>query len=212
MLPIYLPSEEHKKMTDKNLYLAKSLDNTEVEWVIVETGSNFYEDEAGIYIHEETRTTPNISCNKGFKACSGKYVVFLSNDIVTCKDWIIKMKECFDRFKDCGIASLGNNESFDVEENSIVEGIFFSVCMMKKEDAWFDANYNRVFDDTDLLFRLYLQDKKFYKNLSGLIYHKPHSTLGQYAGDVIEFERSKKYFEKKYENYKHTDLYKRFTQ
>ena len=46
VFPVYLPSETHKKMTDKNLYLAKSLNKLDVEWVIVETCSQHYIEEA----------------------------------------------------------------------------------------------------------------------------------------------------------------------
>lgn len=210
MMPIYIPSGEHKKMTDRNLFLAKYKNKLDVEWVIVESGSDYYEDEADIYIHEPVRTTPNIAMNKGFEACTGDYVVFFSNDIKVCDNWIELMLKCFDN-KDCGIASLGNNEAQDIIDDRIVDGLFFSVCMMKKEDAWFDKNYNRVFDDTDLIFRLYLEGKKFYKNLAGYIEHKVHATLGEYAGSREEFERSKSYFKEKYHQHRNDIWFKRFT-
>jgi GT2 family glycosyltransferase len=210
MLPIFVPSPDHKFMTDKNLMMAKTRTKSDLEWVIVESGSNYYEHEADIYIHEPVRTNPTTACNKGFKACTGDYVIFLSNDVEVCENWAELMLQCFTN-EDCGIGSLGNSEAQDRIQNRIEEGLFFSVCMLKKEDAWLDPQYTRVFDDTDLIFRLHTQGKKFYKNLSGYVHHKPHTTLGEYGGDMVEFMFSKEYFKDKYKEYSSDPWYRRFT-
>lgn len=209
VFPVFLPSESHKKMTDSNLYIAKTSTKVDAEWVIVETGSSNYLDEADIYIYEKNRTNPNISINRAFHAASGDYVVFLGNDLTVCNKWLEYLIECFEKKGDCGIASLGNNEHGDIHEDSIVEGLYFSVCMMKKEDAWFDPNYTFIFDDTDLVFRLHTQGKKFYKNLKGYANHRPHSTLGSFGGNKEEYERSRQYFIHKYSEYKDDSFYKK---
>lgn len=196
-------------MTDINLYHAKCSSNRVDEWVIVETCSHYYLDEADTYIYEKNKTSPNKSIDRGFRIASGDFVVFLANDVTVCSKWIEYLLECFEK-EDCGIASLGNNEHKDVESFRIVEDLYFSVCMVRKEDAWFDPYYNKIFDDTDLCFRLHLQGKKFYKNLKGIVKHKPHSTYGKYCGDQEEYIRSKEYFAKKYIQYKDDPLYKKF--
>lgn len=211
MLAVYLPTSEHKKMTDKNLYLAKIRSKLDLEWVIVESGSEWYGDEADIYIHEPVRTTPNIAMNKGFAACTGKYVIFFSTDTEVSEGWDEKMLECYNQHKDCGIASLGNSEANDTIQDKIVEGLFFSVCMLEGTTAWFDTQYVRVFDDTDLIFRLHTRGKKFYKNLSGYIKHNPHSTLGEHGGDEKEYLRSLAYFKEKWKKFSDDEWYKRFT-
>ncbi len=209
MFPVYVPSREHRDMTDKALYLAKTRTKVHAEWVIVETGSNYYADEADVYVHEKTRTTPNKSMNAGFKACTGDYVVFMSNDIMVCDGWIEKMCDCFYKRTECGIASLGSNEHGDIPRDEIIEQMFFSVCMLKKEDAWYDPFYKCIWDDTDLVMRLYTQGKKFYKNLNGLIYHKPHSTMGEYGGDTKEYNRCQSYFIDKYKDFKDDPFFKK---
>jgi GT2 family glycosyltransferase len=198
-------------MADANLYRAKTNTEVPLEWVIVESGSERYENEANIYIHEPERTTPNIAVNKGFKACTGDYVIFFSTDTEVSDKWVEHMLECFKHHSDCGIASLGNSEARDKHKNEIVEGLFFSVCMMKKEDAWLDPEYTCVFDDTDLIFRLHLQGKKFYKNLNGYVHHRPHSTLGDFGGNRTEYLRSLEYFKNKYKKYSDDKWYKKFT-
>lgn len=200
MFPVYISSPENKAMTDKNLHIAKTATKLDLEWIIVETGSRYYENEADVYIHEPVRTTPNKSMNAGFKACKGDYVIFLSNDVTVCDEWVEKMLECF-KHPDCGIASLGNNEHRDLHADEIIESLYFAVAMMKKEDAWYDPQYNRVWDDTDLVMRLHTKGKKFYKNLLGIVHHKQHATMGEYAGDKAEYEKSRKYFIDKWSEY-----------
>lgn len=209
MFPVYLPTREHRDMTDKVLYLAKARTKAHLEWVIVETCSNYYRDEADVYIHEKDRTTPNMSMNAGFKACSGDYVIFLSNDVVVCDNWVDYMTECFTIHNDCGIASLGNNEHGDVPQDKIIEQLYFAVCMMRKEDAWYDSYYKCIWDDTDLCMRLHSQGKKFYKNLKGLIYHKPHATMGEYGGNKQEYDRCQDYFVNKWQAHKNEPMFRR---
>jgi glycosyltransferase involved in cell wall biosynthesis len=209
MFPVYLPTREHRDMTDKVIYLAKTRTKAHLEWVIVETCSNYYRDEADVYIHEKERTTPNASMNAGFKACSGDYVIFLSNDVVVCENWVDLLTDCFTQHDDCGIASLGNNEHGDIPRDEIKEQMYFAVCMLRKEDAWYDSNYKRVWDDTDLVMRLHAMGKKFYKNLNGLVYHKTHSTMGEYAGDRAEYDRCQEYFIKKYQGFSSDPMFRK---
>jgi len=209
VFPVYLPTKEHRDLTDKTLYLAKSKTNAHLEWVIVETCSNYYEYEADVYIHESKRTCPNASVRAGFEACTGEYAIFLSNDVFVCDGWVEKMVECFTKHDDCGIASLGNNEHCDVPHNRIKEELFFAVCMMKKEDAKLDPAYKFIWDDTDLVMKLHTLGKKCYKNLAGLVYHKPHSTLGEYGGNKEEYERCRSYFIEKWRDYKDDPYFKK---
>lgn len=210
VFPVYLPSDEHRKMTDKNLSLAKNrAGGCNLEWVIVETASDYYLNEADLYLHERVKTTSGASINRAFGLCTGDYVAYLSNDVTVCDDWISKMLACFDK-ADCGIASLGNNEHGDVLSDKIVESFYFSVAMLRKCDAWYTTEYKSNFLDTDLAFRLHLQGKKFYKNLSGIVYHKPHSTVGKYSGDLADYERCRQHFADKYKEHASDPLYKKF--
>lgn len=208
IVPVYINNEEQKLMTYKCLELAKKT-SVPYELIISETCTDYFKDFADIYLFEKHRTKPSRSVDRGFRLSNAKYVVFLANDVFVCENWLEYMLECF-KHKDCGIASLGNNEHKDQCRDEIVEGLYFSVSMMKKEDAWFDQNYKRVFDDTDLIFRLYTQGKKFYKNLKGNVHHKTHSTLGDFGGDREEYERSRAYFINKYSDYKEDPVFKRF--
>lgn len=210
VFPVYIPSLGHKQMTDFNITKAKSLTREKCEWIIVETGSSYYLEEADVYIYERHKTSPANSINRAFKVSNNDFIVYLSNDVTVCDGWVEKMLECFNKHDNCGIASLGNNEHNDQERNEIVEDFYFSVCMMRKNDAWYSKDYKTNFLDTDLAFRVHRQGKKFYKNLSGKVYHKPHSTVGKFSGDFDDYERSRKRFLDKWKIYADDPLYKRF--
>lgn len=210
VFPLYIPSETHKKMTDKNIYLAKTKTSLKHEWVIVETASSYYLEEADVYIYEKKRTSPVHSINRAFKVANNDYIAYLSNDVTVCDGWLEKMMDCFKKHSDCGIASIGNNEHNDEIRNEIIEGFYFSVCMLRKPDAWYSIDYKTNFLDTDLAFRIHRQGKKFYKNLSGKVFHQPHSTVGKFSGDIEDYEKSRRTFLNKWKLYADDPLYKTF--
>lgn len=207
--PLYIPTKKHLDMSYECLFNAKQNTQLDAEWVIVETESKHFIDYADIYIHEKKRTKPNHSINRGFRSASGDYVVFLSNDVMVGEQWLEKMLDCF-KNEDCGLASLGNNEHNDSIEDKIIEREYFAVCMMKKEDAYLDLNYDSVFDDIDLIFRLMTQGKKCYKNLGAFAHHFSHSTYGEFQGNHEAYERSRQYFINKYKQFCDHPKYKLF--
>lgn len=208
VFPVYLPTPKHKDMTDKSLYMAKERTSLDLEWVIVETCSKHYMHDADIYIHESNKTTPNISVNNGFSVASGDYVCFLANDVFVGDGWAERMLECFEK-EDCGISTLGNNEHGDVQQDKIVEDVYFSVCMIPKHEAWLDRSYNNLYDDTDLIMRLYSKGLKSYKNLSCIVEHLRHATYGvnDLNSETNVWQRD--YFRDKWKDYANTEMYKR---
>lgn len=202
VFPLYLPFSEHVSMTDKSIYLAKNLTSVNAKWIIVETGTRLFEDHADIYIHEQEKTTPNISINKAFAAADTDFVIFLANDVYVDDGWIERMLECFDEYDDCGLATLGASEYGMFREDKIIEKVYFSVCMMRKQDAWFDPNYDDLFDDSDLIMRIYKNRKKCYMNMNCIVDHLRHKTYG--PPDLFSEKniRQKQYFIDKWKEYK----------
>jgi GT2 family glycosyltransferase len=210
VLPIYLPSPRHKAMTDKCISIAKSNTYMDIEWVIVETCSELYEEEADIYIHEFEKTTPNKSINKAFRAAEGDYIIFLANDVFVDKGWVECMKYCFDKYEDCGLASLGTKEFNQTQKDEIIEKPYFSVCMFRKDDAWFDPNYDDLFDDSDMLMRIMTRGEKCYQNLNCIVDHMRHQTYGPPDLSTPNNRRQHEYFLKKWQNHKDHPAYKLF--
>jgi len=210
VLPVFIKTQKNITDTLKCITLLRSCTKVPFELVIVETASKNFIGLADIYVYEKTRTNPNISVNRGFRACNSDYVVFVGNDVFVGDGWLEFLLETFEKRYNCGIATLGNNEHGDEKKNEIVEGIYFSICMFLKKDAWFDPEYKFVFDDTDMIFRIYTSGRKCYKNLNCIVQHSPHTTLGEFGGDRTEYERSREYFKEKWKRYHTNPLYKTF--
>ena len=211
VLPVYINKDKNIADTYKCIDLLRKHTEIPFQLVIVETASQYFIDSADIYLYEPVKTNPNTSINRAFRLCDGEFVVFIGNDVLVESSWLECLLECFKK-PDCGIATLGNNEHRDVKHTKIVEQIYFSICMFKKEDAWFDPFYTYIFDDTDLVMRIYVSGRKSYKNLDCIVTHQPHSTYGKYCGNMDEHNRSKKYFMLKWEAYKDHPIWPLLTQ
>lgn len=213
VLPVYIAKEKNITDTLRCITLLRTRTKIPFELVIVETCSKNFINMADIFIYEKNRTCPNRSVNRGFEVCRSDYVVFVGNDVFVEDGWLEALIEPFEgvrKKEDCGISTLGNSEHNDVKEDRIEEGIYFSICMVKKEFAKFDEFYKFVFDDTDLIFSIYASGKKSYKNFNCIVKHSPHTTLGAFGGDRVEYERSREYFKNKWKQYTTHPLYKKF--
>ena len=209
VLPVWIKDDSSRINTLKCITLLRANTKIPFELVIVETASKHFIGLADIYVYEKTRTNPNVSVNRGFRCCNSDYVVFVGNDVFVGDGWLESLIDGFN-IPDCGIATLGNNEHGDTKQDKIIESIYFSICMVRKEDAWFDPEYKFVFDDTDMIFRIYTSGRKCYKNLHTIVQHNAHSTLGEFGGDRTEYERSRAYFKEKWKSYHTNTLYKTF--
>jgi GT2 family glycosyltransferase len=210
VLPVYIKTQKNISDTLKCITLLRSKTRVPFELVIVETSSKHFIGLADVYVYEKERTTPNRSVQRGFDCCKSDFVVFIGNDVFVDDNWLECLLDCFSK-QDCGIATLGNSEHDNEKKDLITEGIYFSVCMVRKKDAWFDNNYTFVFDDTDMIFRIYESGRKSYKNLNCIVQHNPHTTLGEWGGEKEEYERCRAYFVKKWANCSTNPLYRRFS-
>ena len=209
VLPVFIKTQKNISDTLRCITLLRSKTKIPFQLVIVETASKHFIGMADIYVYEKERTNPNTSVNRAFRCCNSDYIVFVGNDVFVDNEWLESLIEGF-KIPDCGIATLGNNEHGDTKQDKIIESIYFSICMFKKEDAWFDTEYKFVFDDTDMIFRIYTTGRKCYKNLHTIVQHHAHSTLGEFGGDRVEYERSRQYFKEKWKDYLTHPLYKTF--
>jgi hypothetical protein len=209
VIPIFVTNKEQIDMTSKCIRLAKQhCDVEDVEWVIVETCSQYFIDEADIYIYEAKRTTPVISINRAFQAASGDRIACLSNDVYVSEKWLSSMNDCF-KIKDCGLSTLGTTEFRQTKEDRIIESIYFPVAMIPKKYAHYDSAYKHVFCDTDIVMRVYLDGLKMYQNLNSICDHLSRATLGELPADDERYIADRITFRNKYIDYINTDIYKR---
>ncbi len=123
--------------------------------------------------------------NAAIDAASGEFIVSTGSDVIVPKGWDTELLHVFEeRPKDCGIASLsafepgatiGPREKLDM----IVEGMFSPFNMFRK--GWrLDEAYKRIYQDSDLVMRMYEQGLRAYRSCRLHVHH-----LGQMTTAVI---------------------------
>ena len=212
LMPIYVKNKEQIDMTFKSICLAKQhcdLDN--VEWVIVETESDYFIDEADVYIKENKKTTPTKSINRGFNNCSGDRIVYLSNDVYVGDKWLSSLNDCFN-IEDCGLSTLASTELGQCKEDFIEEGVYFPICMINRKYAQFDEAYNYLWNDTDVIMRVYIDGLKMYRNHNSIVDHLKNKTLGDIPVSSDIYQRDKNIFINKFGKYSEHRMYKILTE
>lgn len=215
VIPVYLSKQESFAMTEKCISLAKENSTSRIEWIIVETGSDFFKDEADIHIYEKERSTCTKSINRGFKLATGNKVVLLTNDVYLKPGWDTALEDAF-KIDDCGMATVATTQLRHSRENVIKEGIWCSVFMIPnallKQLGYFDENYVNSWDDSDLIMRVYLQGLKMYRNYNVVVDHLIGATHYEDAKHIENYNRNMKYFKDKYEQNKEHRMYKILTE
>jgi GT2 family glycosyltransferase len=129
--------------------------------------------------------------NRGIDCATGDYIVFTGNDVIVPPHWDTELLLPFERFKDCGISTLAAKEPGvfigpPAPVDLIVEGMFSPFCMFKK--GWkYDESFERIYQDSDLVMRMYDQGLRAYRNCRTHVLHlgaMTNSNLGdQHAID-----------------------------
>lgn len=216
VVPIYISKKESLPMTEKCLTIARDTSTMDIEWVIVETETDFFKDYADVHIYEKKRTTCTKSINKGFKVASGEHIVLLTNDVYLKEGWDEALKSPFEEKADCGMTTLGTTQHKHVAQNRIEEGVWCSVFMIPRKAlesvGYFDENYVNSWDDTDLVMSLYEQGRKMYRNYNVVVDHLVGATHYEDAKHMENYRKNEEYFKKKHERYKDHRMYKILTE
>ncbi len=123
--------------------------------------------------------------NAAIDAASGEFIVSTGSDIIVPQGWDTELLRVFEeRSKDCGIACLsayepgatiGPREPLDM----IVEGMFSPFNMFRK--GWrLDEAYQRIYQDSDLVMRMYEDGLRAFRSCRKHIHH-----LGSMTTKVI---------------------------
>lgn len=197
VVPVLIRNESQYGMTVRCLEAAKTKTKVDFETVIVETESKYFRDYADVHIYEKKRSSPTKSMNRGFKCSSGDVVVLLTNDVMVSEGWLECLLDCF-KISDCGLSTLATTQFQMQKQNTIAEGIWFSVAAIPKEDAWFDESYDGAWDDSDLIMRVYQKGKKMYRNWNCVVEHSPGTTLYAEAAHNTRLSHGKATFQRKW--------------
>lgn len=200
VIPTYITNNKQLAMTLKCIDLAKNKTKLKFNTVIVETCSSYLQEYADVYIYEKERTTADISINRAFSSCRGKYVVLLTNDSFVSDNWLESLLECFDKREDCGAATLASTQFGHAKQDVIAEGIWCSVFMTYRKFANFDENYVNSWEDSDMLMNIYSSGLKMYRNFNSIVEHTPGQTVYQDKLTQENYEKNRAYFTNKWKD------------
>ena len=190
-------------MTNRCIKTARETTKIPFELIIVETGSDYFGDLADVYIQEKEHTKTTISINRALRASNRNWKVLLTNDVFVKDGWLECLLDCF-KIPDCGIATLASSQFNHQKQNKIEEGIWFSLAMIPqyifKKVGYLDEQYPGVFDDTDLILRIYQAGYKEYINFNCIVDHTPGSTVYVMDGHKENYRKGREIF-----NYKFKD-------
>lgn len=128
------------------------------------------------YLHFDPPIGGVREINAGIEAASGDFIVTAGNDIIVPQHWDTEMLLPFEKYpKHCGISTLaaiepnytiGPYEPMDI----IVEGMFSPFNMFRK--GWkYDEAFRRIYQDSDLVMRIYEAGFRAFRNCRAHLYH-----------------------------------------
>lgn len=202
VLPIMINEPWQKEMTDCCIKTMLCTTTIPFELVIIETLSKYYDNGTGyIYQHVDEKLGYNFDFNKGIDISTGDYIVHMGNDIFVRPGWLEAMLKCFE-IPDCGAATLASSDLKHQQQNLILEGLYFCIMMLKREDFKFcPEEFPAVFGDSDMIMRLYQKGKRMYRNWNVLIHHLVSQTwkpLTSNQEHEVEFNLRKQMFIEKH--------------
>ncbi len=171
VLPILLTEPWQIPMTQCSIDTLRCTTAEEFELVIVETGSRHFQHKADKYIHIPEKGRQTWDVNKGIDAAEGEFIVYTGNDVFTRPDWLAGLHECFEKYPDCGVATLMASELRVPSTGRIVEGVYGPFMMFKKPWRFDDECFPEEFADTDLVMRMYESGFRAYRNHAVTIHH-----------------------------------------
>lgn len=207
VIPTLITNNNQREMTLRCIEAAKRKTKVPFETVIVETGTNEFSAYADIHIWERNKTTATKSMNRGFRCTSGSYAALLTNDVIVDENWLEHLIQPFEQFPDCGISTLACDQLGLEKKDEISEGIWFGCALMPKEDAWFDELFVGSWDDSDLIMRAYLKNRKMYRNFRSVVHHKPGQTHYADPKHQENFLKNREYFIQKHMQFKESRIF-----
>lgn len=168
--------------------LREHADDKDFELIVVEAREPYFKDRCNeLGIQKYISFNPPIGgvkeLNAGVRAASGEYIVFTGNDVIVPPHWDTYLLEPFQTRKDCGISSLSAAEpgayigppQWPQDQPFIVEGMYSPFVMFKR--GWeYDEHYERIYQDSDLVMRMYEAGLRAYRNCRGLVHHMMRMT------------------------------------
>src|SRR3990167_6575761 len=204
VLPILAPTPFLRALAEFSIKTLRLHADNEFELVVVEAQERYFEQYAlavggqpsvgiGLEVFHPLRIdnylgfVPPIGgvkeINAGIRAARGEFIVVTGTDVLVPPHWDTELLRVFEeRPKDAGIATLVAKEPgvFIGPRDPmpmLVEGMFSPFSMFRR--GWeYDEAYLRVYQDSDLVMRMYESGLRAFRNLHAAVWH-----LGQVSND-----------------------------
>ena len=197
VLPIMAPTPFLRAMAEFTIKtLRMHADDPSFELIVVEAAGDHFEhfsaqhwpSEYSAKIDQYLNFTPPIGgvreANAAIDAASREFICYTGSDVIVPQGWDAELLRVFAERKDCGIACLsahepgatiGPREPLDL----IVEGMYSPFAMWRR--GWrLDEAYQRIYQDSDLVMRLYEAGLRAFRSCRKHVHH-----LGQMTTSVI---------------------------
>lgn len=132
---------------------------------------------ADIYMRFEPKIGGVREVNQAIRMARGEFIVATGNDVIVPPHWDTELLKCFEERKDCGLAALSACEPGavigpppDQPQDIIVEGMYSPFMMWRK--GWeYDEAYERIYQDSDLVMRMYEAGLRSYRSCRAHVHH-----------------------------------------
>lgn len=187
VMPIITPTPFLQAMTEFCIKALRVHADLPFELVVVEANGKAFANHSGIdqYINFDPAIGGVKEFNAGIRAATGDFVVACGNDIFVPPHWDTELLVPFEVRKDCGLSTVAVKEAGAIigppnSLNLLTEGFFNAFCMWRK--GWeYDETFERIYQDSDLIMRIYEAGFRSYRNNRIHIYHfgaMTNNTLG----------------------------------
>ena len=187
VLCVLTPTPFLRAMTEFAIKTLRLHADNEFELVVVEADGDYFDplgheclrDEKMLRIDKYLNFIPKIGCvkelNKGLEVATGEFIVCTGNDVIAPPHWDTELLRCFEERKDCGVASLsafepgatvGPAQAMD----RIVEGMYSPFVMFRRGES-FDESFIKIYQDSDLVMRLYERGLRVYRSCRAHVHH-----------------------------------------
>ena len=219
VLPVLALTPFLRAMTEFAIKTLRTHADNPFELVIVEAVSGWFDPEGYLGAAEKAygktyasmhvlridkylRFNPKIGgvkeLNAGVDAASGDIILSTGNDVIAPPHWDTELLRCFEERKDCAVASLSAFEPGTVigprvAEDRMVEGMYSPFMAFRR--GWrFDEAYVKIYQDSDLIMRVYEAGQRAYRSCRAHVHHLLRMTSDrvepeQHALDLARDER-----------------------
>ena len=190
VLPVLAPTPFLRNMTEFAIKTLRiNADDPTFELIVCEAEHDYF----APYGHEGLRETNNVpswvdkylnfnpkiggvkEINAGIDAASCEYILLAGTDIIAPNGWDTELLRLFADRKDCGAATLSAYEPNATigptgPLDLVVEGMFSPFTMIRK--PWrYDESYERVYQDSDMILRMYEAGLRSYRSCRKHVWH-----------------------------------------